>query len=152
LPDIVSQRWVFPQPDDPPCPGCSLIPPSRTMVASLAPGDVAGTPQGYVLAIEIDPEWLNPGIVIDGTTLDIDRYSGGRFVARMTYAIPVSELMQAGGPAGSHRLLLKEAVDGVSLAGCTATLNFEVTMKDAAGVAKTFSVQSPIYVDPESPL
>jgi hypothetical protein len=152
LPDIVSQRWVFPQPDDPPCPGCSLIPPSRTLVASLAPGDVAGTPRGYVLAIEIDPKWLSPEIVIDGTTLDIDRYSGGKFVERMTYAIPVSELLQAGGPTGSHLLLLKEAVNGASLAECTATLNFEVTMKDADGVAKTFSVQSPIYVDPESPL
>ena len=62
LPDIVSQRWVFPQPDDPPCPGCSLIPPSRTMVCFPGPGDVAGTSQGYILAVEIDPEWLRPGL------------------------------------------------------------------------------------------
>ncbi len=50
--------------------------------------------------------------------------------------------------ATTHRLLLPEVGNGGSLVGCTVTLNFKVTVKDDDGVSRTFSVQSPVYVDP----
>jgi len=149
LPDMVSQRWVAPQPDDPPCPSCSLIPPGATnMVASLAPPDIPGPPEGYFLMVDIDAKWLGSKYSIDGAALDVDRYSSdGKFVERTTYAIPKGDLMNAA--RGSHRLLLK---DLGSLVGCTATLNFQVTVTDPNGVARTLSVQSPVYVDPKRSL
>jgi hypothetical protein len=147
LPDMVSQRWVAPQPDDPPCPSCSLIPPS-SKTSSLALEDIQVPPEGYYLMIAIDAKWLGPDYSIESAALDVDRYSGhGKFIERMTYAIPKSDLMRAA--AGNHQLLLK---DVGSLAGCTATLNFQVTVKDPNGLVRTLSVQSPAYVDPKLPL
>jgi hypothetical protein len=147
LPDMVSQRWVAPQPDDPPCPGCSLIPPHSTSV-SLAPGSIPGSPEGYVLAVDIDKKWLAPPYSIDSAALDVDRYSGnGKFVERMTYAIPMVDLKNVAN--GNHLLQLKEVGNGGSLAGCTATLNFHVTVQDPQRGPMTYSVQSPVYVDPK---
>ncbi|HEY0511063.1 MAG TPA: S8 family serine peptidase, partial [Thermoanaerobaculia bacterium] len=148
LPDMVSQRWVAPQPDDPPCPGCSLIPPHSTNGA-LTLEDIQVPPKGYLLAIDIDQKWLNPPNSIDSAALDVDCYSGhGKFVERTTYAIPMNDLSTA--INGNHQLLLSEVGNGVSLAGCTATLNFEVKVMDH-GVPRIFSVQSPTYVDPGLP-
>jgi hypothetical protein len=136
--DVVSQRWVRPQPEVNPCPGCTFVPPS-SMIASLAPE----TSSGYVLAVEIDPEWQLSGATIESAALDVDRYDGGRLVERMTYAIPKQDLMKAGKPGGTHRLLLKEVGNGGTLMHCTATLNFKVSLG-----GQIYSVQSPIYVDP----
>jgi hypothetical protein len=150
-PDMVSQRWVTPQPDDPPCPSCSLIPP-RLAIASLElEGGVLEQPRGYVLAVHIDEKWLTPPYSIDSIALDVDRYSGnGKFVARMTYAIPKEDLINAA--RGDHQLLLTEVGNEVSLKGCTATLNIQVTETNENGATVTFSVQSPVYVDPKPPL
>lgn len=138
-PDMVSQRWVAPQPDEAPCPGCSFVPP-HSVTGALALEEVPDQPPGYVLMIEIDPKWQPPAARIESAALDVDRYSKGRFIERKTYDIPVADLEQAGFAGGSHRLHLKE-VD--SLTGCTVTLNFKVTVAGA-----TYSVQSPVYVDP----
>jgi len=139
LPDMVSQRWVAPQPEVNPCPNCTFVPPPAT---SLHFGATPATPQGYVLAVVIDPEWQAPGISIDSVTLDVDRYSGDSFVERMTYAIPKDDLMNAAN--STHLLGVKEVGNGDSLVGCTATLNFEVTVGGT-----TYSVQNPVYVDPQ---
>jgi hypothetical protein len=150
LPDMVSQRWVEPQPDDPPCPSCSLIPPRySTMLASLGePQGLIPPSEGYVLTVDIDPKWLSSPYTIDSAALDVDRYSGnGKFVERMTYAIPTSDVRAAA--TGNHQLRLTELG---SLAGCTATLNFQVTVLDTDGMPRTFSVQSPTYVDPKPSL
>jgi hypothetical protein len=65
----------------------------------------------------------------------------------MTYAIPTSDVRAAA--TGNHQLRLTELG---SLAGCTATLNFQVTVRDAYVTPRTFSVQSPTYVDPKPSL
>lgn len=146
LPDQVNQRWVHPQPDDPPCPSCSLIPP-KTTVASLSPEGAAAPPPGYVLTVDIDPKWWTPGspFSIDTAALDVDCYSGhGNLVARTTYVIPTKNLLDAA--QGSHRLYLEAVGDGGSLAHCTATLNSKVTVPGNDG--SPTSVQSPVYVDP----
>jgi Subtilase family len=138
LPDMVSQRWVCPQPEANPCPGCTFVPPPSGAMASTA------SPSGYVLAVEIDPEWQrSTRAEIKSATLDVDRYDGGRLAARTTYNIPADELLAAGAPGGTHRLLLNGIGGGRSLAGCTATLNFEVSLD-----GRSYSIQSPVYVDP----
>jgi len=149
LPDMITQRWVHPQPDAEPCPGCSFVPP-RVQNAALTLEDVQRPPQGYVLAIEIDQEWLpnSKSHHIDSAAIDVDCYSGaGQFVERTTYAIPQADLQTALTP-GMHRLLVSEVGNGGSLKGCTATINFKVTSTEEDGTIKSYSVQSPIYVDP----
>jgi hypothetical protein len=142
LPDMISQHWVAPQPDDPPCPGCTFVPPPKLLTAALG-GNIPVAPKGYVLIMKIDPKWLGPDYHIDSAAIDIDRYSGaGQFVERMTYAIPPDVLAAALTP-GTHQLLLSEVGNGQKLTGCTATLNFKVTVG-----GKTYSVPNPIYVDP----
>jgi len=149
LPDMISQRWVHPQPDAEPCPGCSFVPP-RVQIAALALEEVPQPPQGYVLAIEIDQKWLpnSKSHHIDSAAIDVDRYSGaGQFVERRTYAIPQEDLDKAL-TTGMHRFLVSEVGNGGSLKGCTATINFKVTITEEDGTIKSYSVQSPIYVDP----
>jgi hypothetical protein len=142
LPDMVSQRWVVPQPDDPPCLGCGFGPPPKPLAAALG-GNTPVAPKGYVLIMKIGQKWLGPDYHIDSAAIDIDRYSGaGQFVERMTYAIPPDVLAAALTP-GTHQLLLSEVGNGQKLTGCTATLNFKVTVG-----GKTYSVPNPIYVDP----
>ncbi|HEV7508901.1 MAG TPA: S8/S53 family peptidase [Thermoanaerobaculia bacterium] len=134
LPDIISQRWVAPQPDDPPCMGCSFVPPPRTMAAAASV-----QPQDYVLAIQIDPQWATGGASIQSAALDVDRYSqAGLFVGRTTYAIPNDFLT----PLVLHRLLVRGVGLGGTLSHCTATLNFQVTVGE-----NSYSVQNPVYVD-----
>jgi hypothetical protein len=148
LPDMITQRWVHPQPDAEPCPGCSFVPP-RLQMAALTLEEVPKPPQGYVLAIEIDQKWLqDPNSHIDSAAIDIDRYSGaGQFVERMTYAIPQADLDTAL-KTGMHKFLVREVGNGGSLKGCTATINFKVTITGKEGKKDTYSVQSPVYVDP----
>jgi hypothetical protein len=146
LPDMVSQHWVAPQPDDPPCPNCTFVPPPNAKVAALD-GDIPVTPTGYVLLIEIGQKWLegleDSNYQIDSAAIDVDRYSdAGEFVGRTTYAIPPDALATALTP-GPHQLLLSEVGNGQSLKGCTATLNFKVRI---GGIA--YSVPNPIYIDP----
>ena len=95
----------------------------------------------------MDSKWQSSGATIVSADLDVDRYSGGKFVERTTYAIPADELKDAWKPTGTHHLHVKEAGNGGSLANCTATLNLKMRMSDG----NVFSVQSPIYVDPEPP-
>jgi hypothetical protein len=119
--------------------GCSFVPPPHSMALAMA----AVPNQDYVLAIQIDPQWVGKqGIAINSAALDVDRYShSGLFVGRMTYAIPPDFLSTSG---VLQRLLIRGVgKGGDSLAHCTATLNFQVTVK-----GNSYSVQSPVYVDP----
>lgn len=149
LTDMVSQRWVSPQPDEPPCPGCSFVPPRHLMMAAAHPSGVEPPdPSGYVLVVDIDAsKWhaigdTAPGDTMNSATLDVDRYSGdGQFANRTTYSIRPTDLLDAA--KSTKRLLLSEVGNGDSLVGCTATLNLSVTVSGS-----TFSVQNPIYVDP----
>lgn len=137
LPDRISQHWVRPQPDDPPCLSCSMIPPRNTQVASMAEvvGDQNQDQDGYILAVELAPEWHS--VTILSASLDVNLYSGGRFVGRTTYTLPEDEL------ATGRLLRFSIKGDEASLEGCTATLNLEVNLD-----GKKVSVQNPVYVDP----
>ena len=148
--DMVSQRWVSPQPDEPPCPGCSFVPPSHPVLDEPPGGGGApqpSAPSGYVLVVDIDPnEWKPPGLttssIINSASLDVDHYSGdGTFSNRTTYSIAPDLLLDVA--AHTQRLLLSDVGLNGSLVGCTATLNLEVTVD-----GNTFSVQNPVYVDP----
>ncbi len=154
-PDIVSQRWVAPQPENTPCPGCSIIPPPGGGAAGAAAHAflVRAEPSGaksFVLTFEIDPKWRNPlNVEIKSAALDIDRYAEGKFMARMTYAIPPSVVAALQKPVAQRFSMA--GIDGVTLADCTATLNFEVSVKDENGQSHSFSVQSPVYVGTSGP-
>jgi hypothetical protein len=133
LQDKNGRPWVGPQPDDPPCPGCTFEPPPRTAATAYS----AGT---YMLTLEISPDWQATGVEIQSAALDVDRYIGGRFVRRATYVIPQNVLS---GALTGPQSFLADVGNGGSLAGCTASLNFKVTVGGT-----TFSVQNPVYVDP----
>jgi hypothetical protein len=143
IPDVGSQRWVFPQPPDDPCPGCTLIPPS--------PGgdsDILHTgKEGYALAREIVPPWQAlarstpspvPAAEIVSGALEIACYEGGDMKTRTTYEIPTENLL------GDGPLLLAGIHKETPLTGCTALLNFVLEEVDG----KRHSVQNPVYVDP----
>jgi hypothetical protein len=134
LPDMVSQRWVAPQPDDPPCLSCSMIPPRHSESAAMAEVEEGG--EGYILAVDIAPQWREPLATITSASLDVNRYFEGRFVGRTTYALPLTGLASG---------LLRFLIDGdeAELKDSTATLNLSVRIGD-----KTYSSQSPVYVDP----
>jgi hypothetical protein len=136
LPDIVSQRWVVPQPDDPPCLSCSMVPPPGARHASLQAAVANVEDEGYIIAVEIDQKWWELGTEIKSASLDINRYSNGRFIGRTTYIIPRNKISPG---------LLRFSIEGDEdfLKDCTAALNLEVTIRD-----KSYSVQSPVYVDP----
>lgn len=131
LQDKNGRPWVGPQPDDPPCPGCTFEPPPRTMAYS------SGT---YILTLEISPEWQASQVKIESAALDVDRYIGGRFIRRATYVIPQDVLS---GALQGPQSFLADVGNGASLEGCTASLNFKVTVDGT-----TFSMQNPVYVDP----
>jgi hypothetical protein len=138
LSSAASQRWVMPQPEDNPCPNCSLLP-KPPLEAALAP--TSTTPQYYALKLAIDPatwSWTGAtyrstsGAILHSATLDIDRFERGRFIRRMTYPIPLDsgEVASLG--------------DGQSLRGCRAQINFVVLAADGT----TMSFQNPVVVDP----
>jgi Subtilase family len=157
---VSSQRWVFPQPGDDPCPKCSLFPPPP-QVASLSTPDLTPTDltdsrnavkQYYSLAIAISPCWIDGHkntapecsgtLPLDGklepeATLDIDRFDErGVFIKRMTYPVHLDLTGKSWTVSGLG--------DGQSLFGCRAQLNFVVTKSDGTPL----SVQNPVIVDP----
>lgn len=138
LPDVGSERWVFPQPEDNPCPGCTLIPPAQHAALSPIVGHV-----GYGLAVGISQEWRDKKVVIESAALDLDRYSGGEIVERKTYGVPRGAIDTMLATPGAYYLV--DGIDIPSLDGWTASLNFKLRL-GAEGTTR--SVQSPVYVDP----
>jgi hypothetical protein len=124
---MASERWVFPQPQDDPCPSCTVVP---------RPPDSSTSSQQYVLAMEINPAWQQTSSsgepLLQSATLAI-ACSGDS----TTYTIPSNLLQQTG----------KQLVDDLPidqpLSGCTAQLNFEVRQG-----AQSTSIQNPVVVDP----
>jgi len=141
---LSNQRWLMPQPEDDPCPSCSLYPPPpRPRMASLAPvaADAAAGPSligTNRLGIEIGERWAVPipGARVIGATLDINCYVHGRLARRQSY--PISTEMTT-----ERTWAVAGLVEPGSLSGCTAQLNFAVE-KDG----RTLSVQNPVLVDP----
>lgn len=135
--EIASQRFLFPQPPNNPCMGCSLIPGEKGLRGA------SGGPS-YVLQLELGPSFreLEREAPIEAATLDIERFDGDRLVTRMTYEIPLDALAASADEGrGSFQL---ELADGDSLWGCRARLNLRVRRADDA----ITSLVSPVLVDP----
>ncbi len=86
--DLESIRWVYPQPEDNPCPSCVLIPPPHRMSA-LADTSVELVEKPYYLAGTIMPGWS-----VASAALDVDCYVAGERSGKTTYAIPRGALYQ----------------------------------------------------------
>jgi len=54
---VLARPWVGPQPQDPPCPNCTLEPPGTGGGDGLMAAEVGGS---YTLYIEIDGDWSEP--------------------------------------------------------------------------------------------
>ena len=127
-PAMASHRWVRPQPEDPPCSGCSVLPrPPATSTTS------------YALVMDVNSDWTStagdaasPSIQAAFLVIDCPERSGKR-----SYSIPLPTPLQ-------DRVLDLGALQEESLRGCSAALELSVT--DANGA--TISVQNPVYVDP----
>jgi Subtilase family len=136
---VTSQRWVLPQPDAVPCPGCVLGPPTLASAATTP----AALPDSHTLQLQISANWATASVggsdvTLQGNaTLDIDCYAGGRLRSRTTYQIsfdPDERGLQPVPDVGRHTVLR----------GCTAQLNFVVVKTDGT----TMSIQNPVAVAP----
>lgn len=134
LADVTSQRWVIPQPELTPCPGCTLVP--IPPPSAMAPG-----PLPYDLVLEISTEWqkaaADEGVTIEGATLSIARFAKGQPATKTIYELQKDYLSYG----SIHRV--SGLVQGPSLRGCTALLTFKV--KKGTEIR---SIQNPVIVDP----
>jgi hypothetical protein len=117
-----SRRWVLPQPEDDPCPGCTLLP---------------KPPGFYTLVMEMGDAWRENHSAADikGAMLTIDCPRGDR--TTRTYAIPF--LFDP--TVGQQTVSTAEA--GTSLEGCRAQIDFTVQKEETL-----MSIQNPVIVDP----
>jgi hypothetical protein len=126
FPSVDAQRWVMPQPEDAPCPGCSLIPPrsgatTYTMMWQTSPGWQASISSGAVS-------------FVDGNAfLEIDCPNA-----------PSLQNIQVPVPSAANALQpVPGLADGQSLQGCRAQLNLLIQRG-----GKTMSVQNPVAIEP----
>lgn len=81
---INSQPWLFPQPQDNPCPNCVGIPPPTELRAALEVGDVSGAPSTSYRFLGVVPATWADCLV--GATLDVERPgTGGRQRVSVTF-------------------------------------------------------------------
>jgi len=96
----------------------------------------------YMLVLSVKPEWLSTqGAQVESAVLEINCYENGGQKNRISYALPPRALSSS-----PYELSFSGIGDRTSLAGCTASVNFAV---NAFGTKQ--SIQSPVYLDPESP-
>jgi subtilase family protein len=136
LVDVANARWVYPQPGANPCPSCTLVPPPDS-TDSLSTSE---TPTSYELIGTIDPDWSG---LLKSAALDIDCYTSGRLTERITFTILTGDQTLLRSDQNLN-LSLGTIDHRESLAGCTATLNFEVM--DSEGQSR--SIQSAVYIKP----
>ena len=143
-PDMPSRRWLVPTPEDNPCPGCSIVPPSKLATAAAIPGTTPTKPGDYVLAMELNPKWVPADVVeLKSAVLTINHYDAtGKMSPPTTYTIASNDL----GSLVTTKVFLY-VLDGEHkqnwLARCTATIDFKVVRN-----ARIYSYQSPVVVDP----
>jgi hypothetical protein len=129
--DITSQRWVTPQPEETPCPGCTLVP-KPPPVAMAFPME----PQ-YDLLLEITQSWhdaaLKEGVDIAGATLVIDCPAERDVKSSLGLDLRLS----AWEPKKVHRI--ESLARGSSLEDCKAYIDFELTGSK--------SVMNPVVID-----
>lgn len=130
FPDISGQRWVIPQPEDNPCPGCAVVPKPPPLAMMTAPD-----PQ-YELVLEITKSWhdaaLEEGVDITDATLVID------CLAQQPESYPLTKNQLTFGTV--HRI--SGLAKGRSLEGCKAQIAFELMTTTGSKV-----VQNPVVVD-----
>jgi hypothetical protein len=136
--DLASQRWVIPQPEATPCPGCTVVPKEPPTNATMTSTD-------YELVLKIGDEWKReaapPGLSLDGGTLFID-CSG--LLGRRTFehTIP-KEILMPDSPQYHqvHRLPVRGV--GKPLRECRAHITFRVKSGES-----DMSVLNPVFVNP----
>jgi hypothetical protein len=126
--DITGQRWVIPQPEETPCPGCTLVPkppPAAIMNLPMEPQ--------YDLLLEITQSWhdaaLKEGVDIAGATLVID--CPAERDVRSSLGLSSWE------PKKVHRI--EGLARGSSLEDCKAYIDFKLTGSK--------SVMNPVVID-----
>lgn len=119
--DRLSEPWVYPQPDLPPCLDCNMVPPPSTnRLASR-----------YVLQVEIAKGWD----CLDSPTLHLDADSNGNFQT-LNFAIPTTGKLCPGTP-----LKVEIPIDpGLKI--LSATLSFVLTTKEN----ESFAVENPVLI------
>ncbi|HSS52663.1 MAG TPA: S8 family serine peptidase [Thermoanaerobaculia bacterium] len=170
LPDMNSPSLTQTQPPDTPCPTCSIGPGSSGgfVSAGAAPQRVASlnnpwlgldpevnASQSYSLAAAIDPDWLanQNGTTIDSAILVIDCKTEPQLKERLDLTTQFQALLSA----SQSGVNLPQPVQSISfggvsgqrsIAGCTASVDFTLSVNDGHGNTSQRSVQSPVYVDP----
>lgn len=137
LPDMTNAGWLGPQPEENPCPTCTIVPepPRRASLFSLEGAER----KEYALLAEIDPRWR--GTSLTSAVLVLDCYTEGTARERFTFDLAPHLTALS---SSAVRIALGSIDDRDTLAGCTASLDFSVRPPDES----LRSVRSPIYVDP----
>ncbi len=152
LHDINDPYKVAGQPPENPCPTCTAVPdPPRVVAMSFAPGLLSGGPgiQSYGIAVGLDPDWLVQahiaGTTLKSAILVVDCSTEPTMKERFDITSKITPLYDSSTPgADSVRLSFGPIEGRESLAGCTASVDFTLSLID--GTEK--SIQSPVYVDP----
>jgi hypothetical protein len=129
-PGINSQPWLFPQPQDNPCPNCVTIPPPK-VIASLEAGQALTEAlyKSYRLVGVVASTWAD---CLVGATLDVDR--PGKTPKRFSVSFP-SQV--CGGSEFDYVIDFPQACD----TGTRAILSY-VFLKNG----QQYSVQSPVLL------
>jgi hypothetical protein len=152
LPDMATPYRVSTQPPENPCPTCSIVPDRPLAVVALPltpnllPNDKTDG-KTYGIVVAIDPDWLKQeGTTrLDSAILVVDCQTGLKTKERFDVTSMVLPLSQ---PVPPPVRLSFDKIDGrKSLAGCTASVDFKLTVVTPSGTEER-SVQSPVYVDP----
>jgi hypothetical protein len=105
----------------------------------------------YGVAIGLDPEWVqqahDDGTSIQAAVLVVDCPTGAATRARFDITSKVLPLYDHPSPT-PVRLSFGQVGARKTLVGCTASVDFILTVKDKDGHTSERSVQSPVYVDP----
>jgi hypothetical protein len=169
VPDVGTPGMTQPLPGETPCPPCNIAADRSVssfatgpaaQLASLTPslnlltGDGSGNSMPYSLAAAFDPDWLaqaNPN-AIESAILVIECSTGSPTKERLDLTQEFIGLLSDSQP-GQNLVPMKRIgfgpIDGrTSIAGCTASVDFTLSVTDANGNSSERSVQSPVYVDP----
>jgi hypothetical protein len=133
--DLRNPGLLGPQPGENPCPTCTAVPdpPETASVTASA------TEPGYALLVYIDPNWYAPATAATINSAVLVIHCAG---SERPWSFDISNRILP--PSGSSTRLILGPIDGrESLRGCTASVDFNVTV---GGLNR--SVQSPVYVDP----
>jgi Subtilase family len=158
LPDMTTPYLVAAQPHENPCPTCTIVPDppyAASLVAlALAPNllgsEGSNTEPGYGIAVGLDPEWVAQGLQ-DGTKIEsailVVDCPTVPFTNERLDITSVIQPLYTSSATDPVRISFGKIGARESLAGCTASVDFTLSVTDVNGTSER-SVQSPVYVDP----